>query len=144
MLENFTIDVIIPCYNAHKTLPRTLASVAMQNISDKVNVLLVDDCSPDGDYDDIIAQFKDLLKIDSVRLDENAGPGVARQVGLDETDGDFVCFMDADDTLCSSFALSQMARAMIEDDKDVIGGQFIEETESGGFCVHPQNMIWVF
>ncbi len=143
-MTDFTIDVIIPCYNAHKTLPRALASVAMQTIADRVTVTLVDDCSPDGGYEDIVKQFEGLLKIETITLLENGGPGVARQEGVNETDGDFICFMDADDTLCSSFALYQMARTMIENDMDVVSGQFIEELENGNFFVHPKNLIWVF
>ncbi len=141
---SFTIDVIIPCYNAHKTLPRTLASVAMQSIADRVTVTLVDDCSPDGGYEDVVAPFAGMLNIDVVTLDENGGPAVARQAGMDETDADFICFIDSDDTLSTSFALAQMARAMIEHNMDVVGGQFVEEVETGDFVVHPQNMIWVF
>ena len=143
-MANFTIDVIIPCYNAHKTLPRALASIAMQNIKDCVTVTLVDDCSPDGGYDEIAQQFANVLNIDIIRLDKNGGPAVARQAGIDETDNDFICFMDADDTLCSAFALQQMAKPMIEKNLDVVGGQFIEEVENGAFVTHPQNMIWVF
>jgi glycosyltransferase involved in cell wall biosynthesis len=116
----------------------------MQSIADKVKVTLVDDCSPDGGYEDIARQFAGELTIDCVTLSENGGPGVARQAGMDETDGDFICFMDADDTLCSAFALQQMARTMIEDNMDVVSGQFIEEMENGTFFVHPRNMIWVF
>ena len=35
------IDVIIPAYNAHDTIGRTLASIAMQSIVDKLNVVIV-------------------------------------------------------------------------------------------------------
>ena len=141
---DFTIDVIIPCYNAHKTLPRALASVAMQSIADRVTVTLVDDCSPDGGYDDIAKSFESILKIDTLTLPLNVGPGGARQAGLDETDGDFICFVDSDDTLATSFALQQMAQAMIEHNMDVVGGQFIEEVENGKFVSHPADMVWVF
>lgn len=141
---NFTIDVIIPCYNAHKTLARALASIAMQTVADRVTVTLVDDCSPDGGYEDIAKQFEGLLKIDVITLPENGGPAVARQAGMDETDGDFICFIDADDTLATAHALSVMARTMVEHNMDVVSGQFVEEVENGSFVVHPQNMIWVF
>ena len=141
---SFSIDVIIPCYNAHKTLERALNSVAMQTLSDKVTVTLVDDKSTDGGYDDIARKFEGVLKIDVVTLDENGGPGVARQAGIDETDGDFIFFMDADDTLESCYNLYQMSRIMIERNADVVSGAFIEELENGTFVPHPQNMVWVF
>lgn len=141
---NFSIDVIIPCYNAHKTLERALHSVAMQTLADRVTVTLVDDKSPDGGYEDIAVKFDGRLKIDIVTLEENGGPAVARQAGIDETDGDFIFFMDADDTLESCYNLYQMTRTMIEKNADVVSGAFIEELENGTFVPHPQNMIWVF
>jgi len=140
----FTIDVIIPCYNAHETLPRTLSSIAMQDIVSRVTVTLVDDCSPNGGYGEIIRAFEPLLHIDVVTLDKNGGPAVARQAGMDCTDGDFIVFVDADDTLSTSFALHQMTNDMVKNNLDVVGGQFIEECENGSFVPHPQDMIWVF
>ena len=40
------IDIIIPAYNAHNTIDKALASIACQNISDKIKVTIVNDCSP--------------------------------------------------------------------------------------------------
>ncbi len=140
----FTIDVIIPCYNAHKTLTRALASVAMQTLVDRVTVTIVDDASPDGGYDEIISPFKNIMPINIITLETNGGPGVARQAGLDNTDSDFICFIDADDTLSNAYALQQMARVMIEHNMDVVSGQFVEEIENGNFVIHQKNLIWVF
>jgi glycosyltransferase involved in cell wall biosynthesis len=139
-----TIDVIIPCYNAHKTLGRALSSIAMQDIADKLNVTLVDDCSPDGGYHKFVEMFSPLLNIEEVTLQENGGPAVARQTGLDETDGDFVVFMDADDTFVGSAALRLMYEAITQNNMDVVTGQFIEELEDGRFVTHGHNMVWVF
>lgn len=141
---DYTIDVIIPYYNAANSLTRALCSVAMQTIKDKITVTIVDDCSTEPGLDDIVKRFEGLLTIEVIKTDENGGPAVARQAGVDATDGDFICFMDADDTYLSAFALFQMARAIIDHNMDVVSGQFIEELENKTFFVHPQNMIWVF
>ena len=45
------IDLIIPAYNAHDFISDLLFSVASQTISDKINVIIVDDCSK-KDYKD--------------------------------------------------------------------------------------------
>ena len=76
------IDIIIPIYNSRKTLPYTLLSICRQSIKEKVRVLLVDDCSSDS-YDDIVEKFSNELKIKIVSLDNNSGPGVARQYGME-------------------------------------------------------------
>lgn len=139
-----SIDVIIPCYNAHKTLARCLASVAMQVNIDDVQVTLVDDCSPDGDYEEFVKVFSELMDIQTITLDENVGPGLARQEGLDETDGRYVVFVDADDTLATAFSLRQMQLAMEKHNADVVGGQFLEELDDGTYVSHQENMVWVF
>ena len=139
-----SIDVIIPCYNAQKTLGRCLASVAMQVNIDDVQVTLVDDCSPDGGYEDFVKAFSELMDIQTITLDENVGPGIARQVGLDETDGRYVVFVDSDDTLATAFSLRQMELAMEKHSADVVCGQFLEELEDGSYVPHGENMVWVF
>jgi glycosyltransferase involved in cell wall biosynthesis len=139
-----SIDVIIPCYNAHKTLARCLASVAMQVNIDDVQVTLVNDYSPDGGYEDFVKAFSEIMNIQCINLEENVGPGLARQVGLYETDGRYVVFVDADDTLATAFALQQMQRAMEQYNADVVCGQFMEELEDGSFVAHGENMVWVF
>lgn len=139
-----TIDVIIPCYNCHKTLGRALASVAMQDVIKDITVTLVDDCSPDGGYDEFVNMFSPLMTIQEMTLIENGGPGVARQEGLNETDGDFVVFIDADDTLIGSSAIRQMLEAITKNNMDVVSGQFLEELEDGRFVSHGEQMVWVF
>ena len=48
--EDVRVDVIVPSYNAHKTLRRALLSVTAQSIADEIDVTVVDDCSPRGGY----------------------------------------------------------------------------------------------
>jgi glycosyltransferase involved in cell wall biosynthesis len=139
-----TVDVIIPCYNCHKTLPRALASIAMQDIIEKVTVTLVDDCSTDGNYNKIVDTFAPLMEIQEITLQENGGPAVARQAGIDETDGDFIVFVDADDTLVGSSVLRLMLEAITKNNMDVVTGQFLEEMEDGRFVTHGHQMVWVF
>ena len=54
------IDLIIPIYNAEKTLDLTLMSIKMQTIIDKITVYLIDDCSKDN-YDKTLNNHKDMV-----------------------------------------------------------------------------------
>lgn len=101
------IDIIIPVYNSRKTLPYTLLSICRQSIKEKVRVLLVDDCSSDN-YDDIIKKFSDELKIKIVFLDNNSGPGGARQYGISHSRSKYICFIDSDDLLNSIDSLEKL------------------------------------
>lgn len=96
------IDVIIPAYNASKTLGRALASLAAQTDKD-FKVTVVDDCS---EWDEHCAMIRTATRYENENLDvrvistpENCGAGMARQYGIDNTDGEWITFLDADDVL---------------------------------------------
>lgn len=145
VLPNCSIDIIIPYYRAADTLPRTLASVAMQSMAGQIAVTVVDDCSGDGALESVVEKFRGIgMDIRAIALEENKGPGHARQVGLDATDGDYVFFMDADDTLEGSLGIEKLAMTIERYDMDIVSGAFIEETENGVMVAHPVNMTWVF
>jgi len=112
------IDIIIPCFNAHSTLDKTLQSIVIQSIKDKVNVLLVDDCSEEK-YDDFIDRYKKYFNIDILRLDENSGPGIAREEGIKNTDSKYIVFIDSDDLFYSSISLEELLNK-IEEGYDLV------------------------
>ena len=122
------IDVIIPCYNAHKTIDRTLQSICLQSIKDKLHVLLVDDCSKDN-YDEFINRYNKQLDIDYIRLDENLGPGVAREEGIKHTSNKYITFMDADDMYYSYEALEQLYNK-IEEGYDTVNSKEYDQKRS--------------
>ena len=101
------IDIIIPCFNAYSTLDKTLQSIAVQSIKDRINVLLVDDCSEDK-YDDYIDRYKNYFNISILRLEKNSGPGVAREKGINNTIGKYIMFIDSDDLFYSSISVEKL------------------------------------
>lgn len=137
------LDVIIPAFNAHGTLARALHSVAMQTCAEDLRVTVVDDCSECG-YGEFVERFSPMLDIQEVKTGKNGGPGLARQKGLDETDGDYVTFLDADDTFLAANSLAMLERELQKNRLDLIGGQFIEELEDGRFLTHGENFVWMF
>ena len=83
------IDVIIPTYNSQRTIVETLSSLSIQRIKDKLKIYIVDDCSDDN-YDKEISLFKDRLDITYIRNSRNMGPGYSRQVGIDNSNSDYI------------------------------------------------------
>lgn len=92
-----TFSVIIPCYNCAATLEATVDSVRASGLTEH-EILLIDDGSTDG-----TAALCDALcaKYDRLRCvhQPNAGVSAARNRGIDEARGDYIWFVDADDTV---------------------------------------------
>ena len=94
------ISVIIPVYNAEKFLSVCLESILNQTLTD-FELLVVDDYSIDSSYEiaeSYLERFGGRLKI--ISLNENTGnPSVPRNVGLENSRGEYVLFVDNDDML---------------------------------------------
>ena len=113
------IDVIIPCYNAHKTLERTLCSVAAQTIKEMVNVYIIDDCS-EKNYNEICDKFSKLLHIKELRLDKNQGPGGAREYGTINSNGKYIMYLDSDDFLYDCYVLWDLYKKIEKEKLDIV------------------------
>lgn len=82
-------------YNAAQTILGTIASCRQQSYPVK-EVIVVDDASTDDSLAKVTAAYGDQVKL--VRLAANQGPSAARNAGWAIATGDFVAFLDADDT----------------------------------------------
>lgn len=124
------IDVIIPVYNSRDSIVKCLSSICFQTISNLVNVYIIDDYSTD-DYEDVVLFFSDKLNIKYFKLEKNGGPGVARQFGLDNSNGRYICFLDSDDFFINCFSLESMYNALSDRDDAIVYGYTIIEEENG-------------
>ncbi len=91
------ISVIMPVYNAEKTLSRSAGSVLSQSYSN-IELILVDD----GSRDNSLRICREIEKSDGrVRVisQKNAGPAIARNAAMAVMRGEFVMFADSDDRL---------------------------------------------
>lgn len=114
-----TFTIIIPCYNAAKTILDCVNSALRQSVT--TEIIIVDDCSTDGTWDIIKALEKTFSNIRCARTVENGGPGRARNIGLFMAKGDWILFLDADDTM-ESDATIQLAQFIREGgDCDAVG-----------------------
>ena len=118
------LNIIIPVYNAEKTIERTLSSLVAQT-NKKFIVTIVNDCSTDSSLE-IIETFKKKLPLRIISLEVNGGVGNARQVGLDTNECDLVCFLDSDD-MFMPYTVSLYLREMLNDFPEVLYTDFISE-----------------
>ncbi len=91
MQPNYSL--IIPHFNDPVRLERLLCSIPVERAD--VEVIVVDDCSPDeGTLDAVRARWP---RVQWLSTPENAGAGVGRNVGLDAARGRWLVFADSDD-----------------------------------------------
>lgn len=89
------VSVIIPVYNAEKYLNKCVFSVIEQSYRN-IEIILVNDGSTDSSSK-ICRHFESIDNRVSYIEQENSGPSVARNVGLEKSKGDYVLFLDSDD-----------------------------------------------
>lgn len=91
------VSIIIPVYNAEKYLDDCLTSVISQSYKD-IEIIVINDGSTDNTRE-IVEKFKKQDNRIKVIHQENSGPSAARNRGMEESEGDYIQFVDADDVL---------------------------------------------
>ena len=144
-MNNNKVDIIIPAYKAQSTILRTLSSVACQSILEDLEVTIVNDCCPNGNYDKYVKMFSPYMKIREIKMPRNGGPGLARQYGIDNTHNEYFTCIDADDTFAGAIALETL-RAGIKLNPAIqcCVGSFAELHENLQIVPHQQDMVWMF
>lgn len=104
--------VIVPVFEVRGFLRECLDSVLQQSYRD-LEVITVNDCSPDGSGEILDAYAARDPRVRVLHLPANVGPGRARNAGLPYATGDFVLFLDGDSTLAPG-ALRAMADRLDE------------------------------
>ena len=136
------ISVIIPVYNAERFLYECVYSVINQTYSN-LEIILVDDGSPDH-CPDICDDFAEKDKRVKVFHKDNGGVSSARNMGLDLAKGDYIVFLDADDTLKVD-ALEKLYFALTDHGCDISIGWKTCVTEDGkelGCPYKTESAIW--
>ena len=108
------VSVIIPVYKVEAYLRDCLDSVLCQTLTD-IEVIAVDDRSPDGCPAIIDEYAASDPRVTAVHLEENGGQGIARNVGLARAVGEYVYFLDSDDMIVSEALEALYERAASED-----------------------------
>lgn len=134
------IDIIIPVYNSKETLFRTLASIECQSGIEDVKLYIIDDNSTDN-YDDILSEFKNRLDINYFKLEENHGPGYAREYGLEKSSSKYIIFLDSDDIFFTNLSINALYSAISDDYFDVVRSVIYEEDGNGEYNIYKNENI---
>ncbi|MEU2876633.1 CDP-glycerol glycerophosphotransferase family protein [Streptomyces sp. NPDC007070] len=92
------LSLVVPVYKVQGYLAECLDSVLGQDFTD-FEVIAVDDCSPDGSGAILDQYAKRDPRVRVIHLTKNVGLGRARNAGMEKAEGDYLLFLDSDDTL---------------------------------------------
>lgn len=112
-----TFSVIIPAYNCAGTLESTVRSIQLSGLYD-YEIILVDDGSTDGTAalcDELGGKFAEIRCVHQ----QNAGVSAARNRGIAEAQGEYLWFVDADDTVDEG-SITDAAKAAEEQKPDML------------------------
>lgn len=116
--SNIQISIIIPVYNTEKYIQKCIDSLYQQNLN--IEIIFIDDGSTDNSKEIINNYSKkdDRIKVLS---QNNQGPAVARNLGLEVAQGNYIAFLDSDDWIENN-SLEMLYNVAIEFDVDMIMG----------------------
>ena len=115
------ISIVIPVYNVEKYLADCLNSIISQNFTDW-EVIMVNDGSTDHS-DEIGKKYCEKDKRFRIVEQSNKGVSAARNKGIELCQGEYVFFMDADDTILNN-TLSDLYNVMSETESDIVSFQY--------------------
>ena len=118
---NPMVSIIVPVYNAEKTLRRCVDSILNQEYED-FELLLVDDGSSDASRE-ICDGYAAADRRVAVIHKENSGVSDARNKGIDMAEGKYLQFVDSDDWIARD-ATKQFVRAAARDEADMVIADF--------------------
>jgi len=132
-MKNYKISIIIPIFNVEKYLENCLKGVINQTLDD-VEIICVNDGSTDNSME-ILKKYSEYIKIVD---QENKGPGPAKKAGIDNSSGDYILVVDADDFIANN-ACEVLYNHAIRNDSDIVFYNFCHYFEDENKYVSVDN-----
>jgi glycosyltransferase involved in cell wall biosynthesis len=148
--DHKTVSVIIPSYNATKRLSDAVNSALEQTYRD-IEIIVVDDNDPLSDgrrnTEKIMSQYVDNPAVRYIKHDKNRNGAAARNTGIKNAKGYYICFLDDDDIFydsrvekCVEFMESTEADAVYTD-VDIFKNDIFTENRKASASGHPWKDI---
>ena len=128
-MPKVAISIIIPVSNNLEYFNECICSVLRQTLKN-IEIIVIDDCSSDANYLNIISQFQDR-RFKFIRNDKQIGSGMSRNKGMACAEGEYIAFLDADDFYPNSTSLEVLYNTALSNELNICGGSlFIVDGQS--------------
>lgn len=124
----YQVSVIVPVFNAERYLRRCLDSLINQSLQN-IEIICVNDGSDDGSLQ-ILREYAAADERIKILSFEKIGPGGCRNVGIDAAQGEYICFVDADDFIDSNTCKTAYGKIKAED-AEVLSFNALEISKTG-------------
>ena len=135
------VSVILPVYNVENYIREAISSIQCQTLKE-IEIIPVNDCSPDGSQEIIDEMAAADPRIRPIKLDENVGQGFARNHGIEAASGEYLFFLDPDDYFNNKQFLESAYEMAVENAADMVRGQKLLEViedEKGEIVAHRKD-----
>lgn len=120
----YKISIIVPVYNVEKYIIDCLTSISRQTYKGLIECIIVDDCGSDASIplaETFIMEHSGSILFTILHHESNKGLSGARNTGLNAATGDYVFFLDSDDTITPN-CISLLTEPLLCKDYDMIIG----------------------
>lgn len=127
------VSVIIPAYNAEKTIEKCLNSLFEQTLKE-IEIIVINDCSKDGTLS-VLEKYRDKIKL--IDNEKNQGPAISRNRGLDIARGKYIGFVDADDWVAPD--MYEVMSSKMSEEVDLVACSRVNVTRNGEVYIINKN-----
>ncbi|WP_157151004.1 glycosyltransferase family 2 protein [Brachyspira sp. SAP_772] len=127
-MDNIKVSVVIPVYNVEPYLRECLDSVINQTLKE-IEIICIDDRSTDNSYQILEEYAKKDNRIILLKNENNVGVGITRNIGIKNSKGKYLYFMDADDYLSLDY-IEQLYITAEKYDSDMVSNLNILKIEN--------------
>jgi glycosyltransferase involved in cell wall biosynthesis len=141
------VTIVIPVYNVREFIIDCLTSVFEQDYKN-IEIILVNDRSVDGSIEiaaNLISENDKKFPVKIIHHETNMGVSAARNTGIKNASGDYIFFLDSDDTLLPN-SISTLIERIKTDDTDIIIGNFISDNNfpyfnNSRYLSYPETLV---
>ena len=130
-------SIVIPVYNAEKTVRRTVESL-IYGTEQNIEIILVEDCSEDNSWKYCQELSNRYSNVYCYQNEKNLGVSYTRNHGLEVADSEYILFVDSDDWVTGKYVEKLLSAAQENPNSLVISGFYFRNEVAG----YKQDYIW--